>query len=142
MLFKLQTQNQNEDLDEELDLIEPIKIDFLSAAAHKFHGPKGVGFAFFSVNCRTAIWSFRFISLAAAPRRVAVVATSRAKPCSAGKLAMSLGRKVLAFSRPQSGLRARTVASWNCRFAHFRSSSQCGPARAHRRQAEIGHLWG
>ena len=26
--------------------LEEIKIDFLSAAAHKFHGPKGIGFSF------------------------------------------------------------------------------------------------
>jgi cysteine desulfurase len=33
----------------EIDLAE-IKIDFLSAAAHKFHGPKGVGFSFIRKN--------------------------------------------------------------------------------------------
>lgn len=32
-----------------LDL-EEIKIDFLSAAAHKFHGPKGIGFSFVRKN--------------------------------------------------------------------------------------------
>ena len=33
----------------EIDLSE-IKIDFLSAAAHKFHGPKGIGFSFVRKN--------------------------------------------------------------------------------------------
>ena len=33
----------------EIDLSE-IKIDFLSSAAHKFHGPKGVGFSFVRKN--------------------------------------------------------------------------------------------
>lgn len=33
----------------ELDL-QDIKLDFLSASAHKFHGPKGVGFAFVRKN--------------------------------------------------------------------------------------------
>ncbi len=33
----------------EIDL-DKIKIDFLSAAAHKFHGPKGVGFSFIRKN--------------------------------------------------------------------------------------------
>ena len=33
----------------EIDL-EKIKIDFLSAAAHKFHGPKGIGFSFVRKN--------------------------------------------------------------------------------------------
>ena len=30
--------------------LEEIKIDFLSAAAHKFHGPKGIGFSFVRKN--------------------------------------------------------------------------------------------
>ena len=30
--------------------LEEIKIDFLSAAAHKFHGPKGIGFSFIRKN--------------------------------------------------------------------------------------------
>lgn len=30
--------------------LEKIKIDFLSAAAHKFHGPKGIGFSFVRKN--------------------------------------------------------------------------------------------
>lgn len=33
----------------EIDLAE-LKIDFLSAAAHKFHGPKGIGFSFVRKN--------------------------------------------------------------------------------------------
>ena len=30
--------------------LEKLQIDFLSAAAHKFHGPKGVGFSFVKKN--------------------------------------------------------------------------------------------
>ena len=33
----------------EIDL-EKLKIDFLSAAAHKFHGPKGIGFSYIKKN--------------------------------------------------------------------------------------------
>ena len=32
--------------------VSKVKIDFLNAAAHKFHGPKGVGFAYMNKNCK------------------------------------------------------------------------------------------
>tara|TARA_B100001093_G_scaffold520406_1_gene615505 strand:- start:5241 stop:6389 length:1149 start_codon:yes stop_codon:yes gene_type:complete len=32
--------------------VSKVKIDFINAAAHKFHGPKGVGFAYMNKSCK------------------------------------------------------------------------------------------
>ena len=42
--------------------VQETPIDFMTAAAHKFHGPKGVGFAFSTEKFRTSTFHIRWLS--------------------------------------------------------------------------------